>query len=98
VDVLLRPPRVSWTCGRRDADTGYEFRHGLASRLKNRVQLTTDGLHAYLVATDSAFGTDIDSARLTRVHGSDPKAERCYAFRSASAARRRLRPAHPTCR
>ncbi len=70
---------VSWTCGRRDADTGYEFMHDLASRLKHRVQLTTDGLHAYLVATDSAFGTDIDYARLIKVYGSDPNSERRYA-------------------
>ena len=70
---------VSWTCGRRDADTAYEFMHDLASRLANRVQLTTDGLHAYLVATDSAFGTDIDYARLIKVYGSDPNAERRYA-------------------
>jgi IS1 family transposase len=70
---------VSWTCGRRDADTGYEFMHDLASRLANRVQLTTDGLHAYLVAVDSAFGTEIDYARLIKVYGSDPNAERRYA-------------------
>jgi IS1 family transposase len=70
---------VSWTCGRRNADTAYEFMHDLASRLANRVQLTTDGLHAYLAATDSAFGTDIDYARLIKVYGSDPNAERRYA-------------------
>lgn len=70
---------VSWTCGRRDADTAYEFMHDLASRLANRVQLTTDGLHAYLVAADSAFGTDVDYARLIKVYGSDPNAERRYA-------------------
>lgn len=70
---------VSWTCGRRDADTGYEFMHDLAGRLSNRVQLTTDGLHAYLVAVDAAFGTDIDYARLIKVYGSDPNAERRYA-------------------
>jgi IS1 family transposase len=70
---------LSWTCGRRDADTAYEFMHDLASRLANRVQLTTDGLHAYLVATDAAFGTDIDYARLIKVYGSDPNAERRYA-------------------
>lgn len=70
---------VAWTCGRRDADTAYEFMHDLASRLKNRVQLTTDGLHAYLVATDKAFGTDIDYARLIKVYGADPNAERRYA-------------------
>jgi lambda repressor-like predicted transcriptional regulator len=37
---------LSWTVGRRDANTGYEFMHDLADRLANRVQLTTDGLHA----------------------------------------------------
>lgn len=70
---------VSWTCGRRDADTAYEFMHDLAARLSNRVQLTTDGLHAYLVATDAAFGTDIDYARLIKIYGADPNAERRYA-------------------
>jgi IS1 family transposase len=70
---------VSWTCGRRDADTAYEFMHDLAARLANRVQLTTDGLHAYLDATDAAFGTEIDYARLIKVYGSDPRAERRYA-------------------
>jgi len=70
---------ASWTCGRRDADTAYEFMHDLKSRLATRVQLTTDGLHAYLEATDSAFGTDIDYARLIKVYGSDPNAERRYA-------------------
>lgn len=70
---------VSWTYGRRDADTAYEFMHDLAARLANRVQLTADGLHAYLVATDSAFGTDIYYARLIKVYESDPNAERRYA-------------------
>lgn len=36
---------VSWTCGRRDADTAWEFMHDLASRLKHRARLTTDGLN-----------------------------------------------------
>ena len=57
----------------------YEFMHDLAGRLANRVQLTTDGLHAYLVAVDSAFQTEIDYARLIKVYGSDPNAERRYA-------------------
>ncbi|MGB2712861.1 MAG: IS1 family transposase [Vicinamibacterales bacterium] len=70
---------LSWAVGRRDAETAYEFMHDLASRLSNRVQLTTDGLHAYLVAVDSAFGNDIDYARLIKVYGSDPNAERRYA-------------------
>ncbi len=70
---------LSWLVGRRDAQTAHPFMHDLASRLSNRVQLTTDGLHAYLEATDSAFGTEIDYARLIKVYGSDPNAERRYA-------------------
>jgi IS1 family transposase len=70
---------VNWMVGRRDAQSAYPFMHDLASRLSNRVQLTVDGLHAYLVATDAAFGTEIDFARLIKVYGSDPNAERRYA-------------------
>jgi len=36
----------SWLVGDRSADTGYVFMKDLASRLKNRVQLTTDGHRA----------------------------------------------------
>lgn len=69
---------LSWHVGRRDANTAYPFMQDLASRLTSRVQLTTDGLHAYLEATDAAFGTDIDYARLIKVYGSDPNAEKRY--------------------
>ena len=69
---------ISWHVGRRDAQTAYPFMHDLASRLTSRVQLTTDGLHAYLEATDAAFASDIDYARLIKVYGSDPKAEKRY--------------------
>lgn len=70
---------ISWMIGRRDAETAYPFMQDLASRLSARVQLTTDGLHAYLEATDAAFQSDIDYARLIKVYGSDPNAERRYA-------------------
>jgi len=70
---------LSWHVGRRDAQTAFPFMQDLASRLTNRVQLTTDGFQAYLTATDALFGTDIDYARLIKVYGSDPNAERRYA-------------------
>jgi IS1 family transposase len=70
---------LSWHVGRRDAETAHPFMQDLASRISTRVQLTTDGLHAYLEATDTAFGADIDYARLIKVYGSDPNAARRYA-------------------
>jgi IS1 family transposase len=71
---------LSWHVGRRDAQTAYPFMQDLASRISRnvRVQLTTDGLHAYLEATDAAFGADIDYARLIKVYGSDPNSEKRY--------------------
>ena len=51
----------------------------VASRIVNRVQLTTDGLHAYLRAVDNSFGTDIDYAMLQKIYASDASAERRYA-------------------
>ena len=41
----------------------------VASRLANRVQLTTDGHKAYLEAVEGAFGGDIDYAMLIKLYG-----------------------------
>src|SRR5205085_1313529 len=43
----------------------------LASRLVNRVQLTTDGHHAYLKAVDGAFGNEIDYSMLVKMYGAE---------------------------
>jgi IS1 family transposase len=58
-----------WFIGPRDASSAYHFMHDLAARLANRVQLTTDGLKAYLQATEDAFGADIDFAQLIKIYG-----------------------------
>ena len=68
-----------WHVGRRDADAAYAFMMDLASRLTNRVQLTTDGHHAYLTAVDYAFARDIDYARLVKQYGTAPEAEKRYS-------------------
>jgi IS1 family transposase len=58
-----------WHVGTRDADSAYAFIHDLASRLANRIQLTTDGHKAYLDAVEDAFGADIDFAQLVKMYG-----------------------------
>ncbi len=45
-----------------------------ASRLANRVQLTSDGHKAYLEAVEGAFGSDIDYAMLVKIYGAAPDA------------------------
>jgi len=60
---------VSWIVGNRDADTANDFMQDVASRLSNRVQLTTDGHKPYLEAVEGAFGADIDYAMLIKIYG-----------------------------
>jgi len=60
---------LSYEVGDRSGDTAYEFMVDLASRLSNRVQLTTDGHRAYLEAVEGAFGGDIDYGMLVKQYG-----------------------------
>jgi hypothetical protein len=53
---------ISYMIGLRDGGYATEFMQDVASRLANRVQLTTDGLKAYLEAVEDAFGGDVDYA------------------------------------
>jgi IS1 family transposase len=68
--------------GSRNASDAYGFIPDLASRLRNRVQLTSDGHRPYLEAVEAAFGADIDSAMLVKLYGNtdDPTSpERRYS-------------------
>ncbi|WGR91966.1 DDE-type integrase/transposase/recombinase [Bradyrhizobium sp. ISRA443] len=60
---------VSWCVGRRDAEAAYLLMEDLRSRLKTRVQLTTDGHKAYLEAVESTLGADVDYAMLVKLYG-----------------------------
>ncbi len=63
---------VSYLVGGRDAEYARDFMQDVAGRLANRVQLTTDGLKAYLDAVEDAFGADIDYAMLVKLYGNTP--------------------------
>jgi len=62
-----------WHVGGRSAVYAHAFISDLASRLSNRIQLTTDGHRVYLDAVESAFGSDIDYAMLVKMYGNDPR-------------------------
>ncbi len=59
--------------GMRDIGCATEFMQDIASRLVNRVQLTTDGHKMYLQAVEDAFAGAIDFAQLVKVYGSAPE-------------------------
>lgn len=60
-----------WYVGRRDGQCAMEFIKDLASRLRYRVQLTTDGHKAYLNAIEETFGSQIDYAMLVKIYGGE---------------------------
>ena len=64
---------VSSMVGGRDAEYANAFMDDVASRLANRVQMTTDGHKAYLEAIEGSFGADIDYAQLIKVYGNAPE-------------------------
>ena len=64
---------VSHFVGARDAYCANAFINDLADRLATRVQLTSDGLKAYLEAIEGAFGADVDYAQLVKLYGSAPE-------------------------
>jgi IS1 family transposase len=70
---------VSYRVGGRDGVIAYEFMQDLAFRLKNRVQLTTDGHRVYLNAVEDAFGAAIDYAMLVKIYGSDASNDSRYS-------------------
>ena len=60
---------VSYLVGGRDAGWAKEFMEDCASRIRGRVQITTDGHKAYLEAVEGAFGLDCDYAVLQKIYG-----------------------------
>jgi len=62
---------ISYLVGLRDAGYAFHFMQDVASRLTNRVQLTTDGHRAYLDAVENTFGIDIDYAQLVKIYGTE---------------------------
>jgi hypothetical protein len=60
---------VSYLVGGRDVEYAMWFMDNLATRLANRVQLTSDGHRAYLEAVEGAFGPDVDYAQLVKLYG-----------------------------
>jgi IS1 family transposase len=60
---------ISYMLGDRGASTAKAFMQDVASRISNRIQLTTDGHRVYADAVEEAFGSDIDYAMLVKIYG-----------------------------
>jgi IS1 family transposase len=64
---------VHWMVGQRDGRAAYDFMHGVAPRIGGRVQITTDGLHAYKSAIGICFDVEkrSDYAQCVKLYGDE---------------------------
>jgi IS1 family transposase len=70
---------VSYLVGGRDGGWALDFMKDCASRIKGRVQITTDGHRAYLEAVEDAFGADVDYAQLQKIYGAPAENDTRYS-------------------
>lgn len=86
---------ISFFVGKRDEQSATFFMRDVALRLKNRVQLTTDGLRAYVGAVDDAFAGDVDFAQLVKVYANEPAGPGRYAPPACIACERKAITGNP---
>lgn len=61
----------SFKCGKRDLATANAFVSDVASRMRNRVQISSDALRAYVDAVEMNFGADVDFAQIIKTYVTD---------------------------
>ena len=55
------------------------FMQDVASRMRNRVQVSTDSLSAYRQAVEAAWGANVDYAQIVKIFGHEERDEHRYA-------------------
>lgn len=82
----------SFKVGKRTQETADAFISDLAPRLARRVQLSTDGLMAYVGAIEQSFGTEVDYAQVIKsyVHDSAMHPERKYSAPKITTVEKRV--------
>ncbi len=64
---------ISYLVGERDVEYATEFMQDVKDRITGvTVQLTTDGLKAYLIAVDKTFRWNVNYAQLVKAYGNAP--------------------------
>jgi len=81
--------------GQRDRNTTNAFMQDVASRMANRVQVSTDGFAPYPEAIRRAFGKDVDYGRIIKVYGTYSFGERRYSTSGVVAAPKYVQEGRP---
>jgi transposase-like protein/IS1 family transposase len=91
-DTKLVP---SFVIGQRDRNTTNAFVQDVASRMANKVQVSTDGFAPYPEAIRRAFGKDVDYGRIIKVYGTYSFGERRYSTSGVIAAPKYVQEGRP---
>ena len=75
----------SYLVGKRDTETTRAFVADLASRMWNRVQISTDGLGLYVDAIERSFGVEIDYAQVVKSYEAEATGPGRYSPPKVSA-------------
>ncbi|HTJ30720.1 MAG TPA: hypothetical protein VL346_09480 [Acidobacteriaceae bacterium] len=81
--------------GDRSKAAAKAFMADVASRMANRVQISTDGFTAYPEALESAFGGDVDYGQIVKVYGTYEFGERKYSTSGVLSAEKIVRTGRP---
>jgi IS1 family transposase len=75
-DTKLIP---SFRTGKRNGETARAFIDDLSKRLRNRVQISSDGLALYPESVEQAFGCAVDYAQIVKTYSEEPGAAGRYS-------------------
>jgi IS1 family transposase len=76
--------------GDRSPATANAFVADVASRMANRVQVSTDGLRAYPEAVENAFGSEVDYGQIVKIYGTDMNEQRRYSPSGVISSEKRV--------
>jgi IS1 family transposase len=91
-DTKLVP---TFKVGRRTAKHATEFMQDVQSRMRNRVQLSTDGFHGYTEAVAKSFGPNVDYAQIAKIYGTNAFGERKYSSSGVLSSKKMIQWGNP---
>ena len=86
---------VAWHVGERNWTGADALMQKVATRVANRVQLTTDGLGDYVPAVETHFGTEVDFAQLIKLYGAPREAHARYSPAECLGCRKQVVSGEP---
>jgi len=88
----------AYRVGKRNHITANAFVSDVASRLRNRPQISSDGLRSYIEAVENAFGSEVDYGMAIKQYGNDTgehHQERRYSAPEVTSIERRVVAGRP---